>query len=82
MRETKVTLSGGGRIVIPAAYRHALGMKEGDELILRVDEGELRLKTQDKAIRDAQSIVRRYVPKDRSLVDELIRERREELNNE
>lgn len=35
-----------------------------------------------RAIRRAQEIVRRYVPQDRSLVDELIRERRAEARNE
>ena len=35
-----------------------------------------------RAIRRAQEIVRRYVPPGRSLVDELIRERREEAQRE
>ena len=42
-----------------------------------MDEEESGVVTIQKAIQRAQAIVRRYVPKDRSLVDELIRERRQ-----
>lgn len=74
--ETKVKISDGGRVVIPVEYRKALGIEEGDELIVRLDHGELRLLTNKQGVRDAQATVRRYVPENRSLVDELITERR------
>jgi AbrB family looped-hinge helix DNA binding protein len=82
MSETKVKISGGGRVVIPVEYRKALDLEEGDELILRLDQGELRLLTSKQAIKDARAIVRRYVPKNRPLADELIAERRKEYENE
>ena len=65
-------------MVIPARFRAALGIRTGDELLLRLEQGELRLTTRWRAIHRAQEIVRGYVPEGRSLVDELIRERREE----
>lgn len=80
--ETKVKISGGGRVVIPVEYRKALGVEEGDELILRIDQGELRLLTRKQAISKAQAVVRQYAHKNRSLADELIAERREEYENE
>ena len=68
-----------GRIVIPAECRAAAGLKPGDELLVEaVGEGELRLRTREQAIREAQAIVARYVPKGRDLVQELIDERRAE----
>lgn len=76
--ETTVKISEGGRIVIPAEYRKQLGLEIGDELILRVEQGELKLLTHQQAIRQAQELVSRYVPKERSLSDELIAERRGE----
>ncbi len=76
--EVRVHLGEGGRVVIPARFRQALGIQTGDELILRLRDGEIRLSTRREAIRNAQEIVRRHVPSGRSLVDELIRERREE----
>jgi hypothetical protein len=48
-------------------------------------EPESRVLTRDdtkRAIEEAQKIVARYVPKDRDLVSELIKERREEAARE
>jgi hypothetical protein len=45
-------------------------------------EGELRLRTPEQAIKAAQAIVARHVPKDRDLVAELIAERRAEAKRE
>jgi antitoxin PrlF len=68
-----------GRIVIPAECRTAAGIKPGDELLIEaIGEGELRLRTPEQAIKGAQAIVARHVPKDRDLVAELIAERRAE----
>ncbi len=78
MIEFKTKLAEGGRIVIPAEYRQALGLHVGDELILRLENGEVRIFTTRQAIRRAQELVRRYIPQKRSLSDELIAERRRE----
>ena len=75
---SRTKLTEGGRVVIPAEFRRALGVQVGDELILRLENGELRLLTLDRAIAQAQEAVRKYVPAGRSLVDELIAERRAE----
>ena len=68
----------GGRVVIPAEYRKMLGLGTGDEVILVLEDREVRLMTPAKAIERAQAIVRSHVPKGRSLSEELIKERREE----
>ena len=78
MIEFKTKLAEGGRIVIPAEYRQALGLHVGDELILRLENGEVRIFTTRQAIRRAQELVHRYIPQKRSLSDELIAERRRE----
>ena len=78
MIEFKTKLAEGGRIVIPAEYRQALGLHVGDELILRLENGEVRIFTPRQAIRRAQELVRRYIPQERSLSDELIEGRRRE----
>jgi AbrB family looped-hinge helix DNA binding protein len=72
-----------GRIVIPAECRAAAGLKPGDELLVEtVGEGELRLRTKEQAIKEAQAIVARYLPEGRDLVQELIDERRAEAAGE
>ncbi len=77
---TKVTQ--GGRIVIPAEFRRALGIRTGDEVILSVEGEELRVLTPEHAIKRAQALVRRYVPEGRLLTEELIAERRAEARSE
>lgn len=74
----KTTIREGGRLVIPAAYRKALGLKPGDTVLLVLDDDEIRVVSARKAVARAQALVRRYVSKDRSLSSELIRERQEE----
>lgn len=81
-RTTKATLGPDGRIVIPAAVREALGLKENQTLLLSVEEGELRIRTREAAIRRVQAFVRQYVPEGVSLVDELLEDRRREVEEE
>ena len=76
MPQIKTKLAEGGRIVIPAEYRQALGLHIGDEVILRLEEGTLRIFTPSQAIKYAQELLRAYLPEGRSLSDELIAERR------
>lgn len=77
-QQTKAKLDKAGRVVIPAAFRKALGVKPGEYLILRIEDGELRAWTFEHATKLIQQTVRKYVPEGVSLVDELIAERRGE----
>ena len=67
-----------GRIVIPATYRGALGLRPNDHVILLLEDGEVRLLTPKRAVERAQELVRRHIPEGRGLSNELLRERREE----
>lgn len=78
----KLKLSQGGRLVIPAEYRKAIGLNIGDDIMLRVEDGEIRLTALQQSIQQAQAAIRRHVDKDRSLVDELIAERKEQSRSE
>lgn len=78
----KAKLDEGGRVVIPAQYRKALGLQAGDDVLLRLEDGEVRILTPLQAIRRAQELLRPYIPEDRSLADELIAERRRESERE
>jgi len=79
----QVRINEQGRIVIPSECRAAAGLKPGDYLLIdAVGEGELRLRTPAQAIKAAQAIVARGIPKDRDLVAELIAERRAEAARE
>jgi AbrB family looped-hinge helix DNA binding protein len=78
----KTTIGQGGRLVIPSPYRKALGLRDGDDVVVSLKGDELRIQTTRQAIRRAQQLVRRYVPRDRSLVAELIAERRRNARRE
>lgn len=82
MSAVRTRLSANGRIVIPVSHRKALGLKPGDEVVITLGDGELRLSTARHALRRLQTLVRKHVPKGVSLADELIRERRAEAARE
>ena len=72
-----------GRIVIPAECRAAARLEPGDDLLVEaVGDGEIRLRTRRQAIKEAQDLIAKYVPKDRDLVGELIAERRRAAKHE
>lgn len=81
-RELRTKLDQNGRVVIPASFRQALGIEAGDDVVLRLDEGELRITTQQARIQRAQRRAERYARGGRSAVDELLEERRREAAKE
>jgi AbrB family looped-hinge helix DNA binding protein len=80
--ETRLRVNENGRVVIPASFRKALGINVGDEIVLRIEDDELRITTLKRRVERAQRLVRKHVKPGTSLVDELIRERREASRNE
>ena len=82
MEQSATKVDRHGRVVIPAEYRRALGLAEGDTLVLRLDDGLLQLMTRAEAIRRAQELVTKHTSGQQSLVDELIADRRADAARE
>lgn len=80
--QAKAKLNANGRVVIPAPMRKALDLRPGDELIMRVEDGELRLSTRRRALERARRMIRQYVPDDVDLTQSLIDDRRAEAERE
>jgi len=80
--ETRMRVNENGRVVIPASFRKALGINVGDEIVLRIEDDELRITTLKRRVERAKRLVRKHVKPGTSLVDELIAERREASRNE
>jgi len=80
--ETRMRVNENGRVVIPASFRKRLGIHVGDEVVLRIEDDELRITTLKRRIERAQRLVRKHVKSGVSLVDELIAGRREATRNE
>ena len=74
----RTAIGPGGRVVIPAAYRRALEVDEGDFIVMQMDGDELRVVNDEKEFARVQEMIASYVPEGVSLVDELIAERRRE----
>lgn len=74
----RVKLGEGGRLVIPAAMREAIGVKPGDELALEVEDGELKIKSYMAVIREIQARVKELTPPGVDIVEDFLKERREE----
>jgi AbrB family looped-hinge helix DNA binding protein len=82
MPEARLRVNENGRVVIPAEFRKALGINAGDEVVLRMEDDELRITTLKRRLERAQRLVRKHVKPGTSLVDELIAERREAAKRE
>ena len=68
--------------MVPIKLRNALNIKVGDQVVMRLEKDSIRLIPVQQAVSLAQNVVRQYVPQGISLVDELIKARREEARGE
>ena len=80
--KTRMRVNENGRVVIPASFRKQLGIRVGDEVVLQIQDDELRITTLKRNLERAQRLVRKHVKAGTSLVDELIAERGEAGRNE
>jgi AbrB family looped-hinge helix DNA binding protein len=80
--EARLRVNENGRLVIPAPFRKALGINAGDEVVLRLEDDELRITTLKRRLERAQQRVGSYTKPGTSLADELIAERREAAKRE
>ena len=79
LEQVSVNVGKGGRIVIPARYRKALGIADGDAVFIKLEGEELRIVSDETEVRRVREMIDRYVPEGVSLVDELLRERRRQV---
>jgi antitoxin PrlF len=80
--KSRVRIEGKGRVVIPASFRSALGLKVGDEIDLRIEDNEIRISTLQSRLAKSRQRLRKFVKPRRLLSDELIAERRRAAMNE
>jgi AbrB family looped-hinge helix DNA binding protein len=73
--DATLVLGKQGRLVIPADIRAALGLAPGDRLHLQVTGQRLTVQRQQDAVAELRGLGA-DVPRTRSLVDELLAERR------
>ena len=81
MVAVKARVNQQGRLVIPAEIRAASGIKPGSDVVLEVHDGEVRIRSAAAAVARVQEKYQRLAG-GRNIVDELLRERREEAKRE
>lgn len=75
-------LDSSGRIVLPREVRDRMNLKTGDGILLIESGNACRLETPEQSLREAQAYFTSLVEPGVSVVDELLRERREEAARE
>ncbi len=79
----RLEVDGSGRLVLPSELVKAWGLKAGSVLMGRHNGDTFELVTGKTALRRAQALVRRFIPEGGpSLADELIADRRREVERE
>ncbi len=83
MSAVRTKLGEGGRVIVPATFRHNLHLEVGDDIILHMQENIIYITTPNQALRKLQTKVKNYTDatgEQISLVDELIAMRRLEVD--
>ena len=82
--ETYTTrLERSGRILIPAAVRRQLGLSEGSQVLVKVeDSGALQVISRSQALAKVRREIREYIPAGVDLAEQLIWDRRTEVERE
>jgi AbrB family looped-hinge helix DNA binding protein len=78
----RLTLGPGGRVVIPAPFREAMNMREGDTMLAWVEGQELHMVTTLSAMRRARELVQAALGPGAGLVDDLVADRRRDAQRE
>lgn len=77
-----VRISDGRRVVLPPEACRELGVEVGGTVIVDVAAGRVALHSFESALSEFRSLVAAKVPKEVSLVDELLAERQREAERE
>jgi AbrB family looped-hinge helix DNA binding protein len=82
MASFRTRIGPSGRLVIPAPCRKELGLTAGDEVVLKIEDDELKISTLKHCVERVQALVRRHNRKGEKLSASLIRERRRQAATE
>jgi AbrB family looped-hinge helix DNA binding protein len=75
-------LVSGGRLQLPSDMRRELGLADGDQVVMRIVDGELHIRPARDVLKRIQAMLRPYAPADGSVAEELIADRRAEATRD
>ncbi|HEY5211112.1 MAG TPA: AbrB/MazE/SpoVT family DNA-binding domain-containing protein [Stellaceae bacterium] len=84
MNSVHAKVSEAGRISLPAAFRKAVGLDRGGDVVVELDGSVIRIRSLKEVIGEAQAIARRIMGNNdpEGSVDAFIAERRREAAKE
>ena len=83
MNSIRGRVSESGRLSLPAEFRKAVGLERGGEVVVELEGREIRIRTVDEVVAQAQALTRRLLRDRRdSSVDAFLAERRREAGAE
>ncbi|MBW8308664.1 MAG: AbrB/MazE/SpoVT family DNA-binding domain-containing protein [Candidatus Paracaedibacteraceae bacterium] len=75
---TKITA--GGKVSIPSIYRKRLELREGEEVLMEIQEGQLIISSLRTSLLKARNLINKYHSKKGSLDEQLTPPQKEENN--
>lgn len=81
MKEYRAKMSENGRIIIPAPCRRQLHLEPGEDLIIRIDDEELRIFTVKHSLKKARLLIQKQA-KNKNLVKQLKLMRKQDSRDE
>lgn len=82
MRELSTQMDKHGRLLIPSQIRNSLNYNAGDKFIIRSNNDELHIMSLNKAIKNAQNLFKKYNKSSDSAVEEFLKQKYLEVENE
>ena len=79
---TVARVSDGGKMNIPAQIRRAVGLEDGGPVMVRVVDGEIRMRPVRQVLAELQAEAREVFSGSGETVDGFLRERRDEAHRE
>jgi bifunctional DNA-binding transcriptional regulator/antitoxin component of YhaV-PrlF toxin-antitoxin module len=78
----RIKVGANGSAILPAELLAAAGIRPGDIVLATASPEVVEIITGSEAVRRAQALVRKYIPAGVNLVDELLADRRREVEQE
>ncbi len=61
MNAVRARVSASGRLSLPAAFRNAVGLEQGGDVVVELEGREIRIRTIDEVVSHAQALTRRFL---------------------
>lgn len=82
MELLKSRIDKAGRLVIPNHYRQVLNLLPGEEVMLRLEDGEMHVCSFKKSAEKARDLIAQYNPENHDLLEMLFQQRHDETLND